>query len=227
MFLFLSKVCITKTHILLHYTRAKMNYKPSQNPTFVNECILEYIDNVMYDECETKQDIWTIDKIVSCEKFGSTICKKCSENKDKLASLVRGFKTNYDEYMTETTDSVPLSRTKFMPKLNRETTPYKEVYYKVRSKIFNFGMNDLFLNCSAKENCVNNEGNYWTPCIIFNLGEMLFKSKFEPICEHCKSNWKLVSLKIDNLVLESNMELLERRLYHELHLNKVIPSSKW
>lgn len=201
-----------------------MNYKPAQNPEFVNECILEYIDYVMHPECETHTDNWTLDKIVSWERFGSSICIKCSENKDKLAHMIHDFKAKYDVCMTETTDSAPDCRAKFMPKMNRETTPYKDVYYKIRSKVERLGMNDLFLNCCSKENCVNNKGNYWTPDSIFNLGELLFTDKFEPKCEPCKHNWSIISLKIDNLVLESNIELLEKGLFH---VNKVIPSCKW
>jgi hypothetical protein len=196
-----------------------MNYKSAQNPEFVNECILEYIDYVMAPDCETQKEDWTLDKIVSWERFGSSICRKCSENKDKLAPMIHDFKAKYDVCMTKTTESYV--DTEYMPKMDRKTTPYKDVYYKIRSKIEEFGMNNLFLNCCAKENCVNNKGNYWTPDIIFNVGEMLFTCNekiFIPKCEPCKHNWSTISLKIDILVLESNMELLEKRNTYNMEL---------
>lgn len=191
-----------------------MNYNSAHNPEYVNECILEYIDYVMHEECETKKDVWTLENIFSWQRYGTTICNKCTENKDKLCGMVHGFKDDYDRLMK---NKDPCFRV-FMPKLNRKTTPYKDVYYKIRSNIVNIGLNELYPNCCGVKHCINivREANAWNFKSLFKLGELLFTGTFEPKCITCKHTWELATQKIDIMVLEFNMELLQLQMEHKI-----------
>jgi len=195
-----------------------MNYNPNQNPKYVTECILEYIEEVMEYECETGKDSWNIQNIFSGSRCGYNICKKCQCNKDKLSCMVNEFKDQYDSLMI-LNDYVGKHRV-FMPKLNRDTTPYKDVYYNIRNKIVQLGQYDLYSNCCGAENCIyiNNKDKSWDDNSEFALGELLFAGDFEPNCDTCKQNWAIINLKIDNMVLDSNIKLLELQISHKFEI---------
>jgi len=73
------------------------NYNPDHEPTDINELILQHIDYVMHEECETKKDEWTLKKILSWERFVMTICATCHKNRDKLIyQLIPQYKQEYD-----------------------------------------------------------------------------------------------------------------------------------
>lgn len=193
-----------------------MDYNPAHNPEYVNECILEYIDDVMHEECQTENDRWNLENIFSQQRCGSIICNKCTENKDKLYEMVYKFKNDYDKKMIKI--DANWLWLEFMPKLNRKTTPYKDVYYKIRSQIVDIGLNELYSNCCGVEHCINidREGNAWNFESLFKLGELLFTGAFEPKCITCKHKWELATQKIDIMVLESNMELLQLQMEHKI-----------
>jgi len=193
-----------------------MNYNPTHNPEYVNECILEYIDDVMHVECQTQKDIWTLEKIISWERFGLSICNKCHENKDKLSFMVHKFKDDYDKKMIKRDTNRLLLE--FMPKLNRKTTPYKDVYYKIRDPIIDIGLYELYPKCCGDKHCISIDrtDNSWNHESLFKLGELLFSGAFEPKCTTCKHTWSLATQKIDIMVLESNMELLQLKMEYKL-----------
>jgi hypothetical protein len=197
-----------------------MNYNPAHNPEYVNECILEYIDNVMHVECQTQKDVWNLSNIFSWQRYGSTICNKCHDNKDKLYLKIHKFQEDYDNLMV--LEDYEGEHRVFMPKLNRKTTPYKDVYYKIRGQIEQIGMYELYPKCCNAKNCTstNRADNSWNFDNMFKLGELLFTGSFEPKCITCKHTWELVTLKIDIMVLESNMELLQLQMEHKLKYSK-------
>jgi hypothetical protein len=115
------------------------NYNPKYEPTAINELILEHIDFVMHEECETKQDVWTLEKILSWERFGSTICERCHENREKLLyRLIRKWQDEYD----------------YKGVIRRGVTEYRELPYNIKSlcqriamdtvKLREWDLNDLY-----------------------------------------------------------------------------------
>lgn len=156
-----------------------MNYKPAQNPTYVNDRIQEYIDTVMHPNCETGKDKWTVESMVSWERFGSTICRKCHDNREHAHYLIRNeYMPAYDRVCTQWLDP--------------ETTPYRELPYEVRGKIETIGMEHIS-NVAAYTH-----GSYYTTSPWVQQRRYTEKI-FEPTCiettvkgqSYAKNSWTL------------------------------------
>jgi len=97
------------------------NYNPEHEPTYINELILQHIDYVMHEECEKKDtphaDNWTLRNILSWERFGSTICKRCYENREELLyRLIQKWKSEYN----------------YTGIVRRGVTEYRELPYEIK-----------------------------------------------------------------------------------------------
>ena len=94
------------------------NYNPNHEPSDINEKIIEYIDDVMHEECEQPQDDeWTLKNILSWERFGMTICRTCYENREKLLyQLIRQWQDEYD----------------YTGVIRRGVTEYRELPYEIK-----------------------------------------------------------------------------------------------
>lgn len=105
------------------------NYNPKHQPSAINELILQYIDYTMNEECEKSDgDNWTLAKILSWERFGSTICETCSKNREKLLNqLIQKWKSEYD----------------YIGVIRRGVTEYKELPYKIKWMCQKIAMNNV------------------------------------------------------------------------------------
>ena len=162
-----------------------MNYKPEQNPQAVNNRIQNYIDTVMHPGCTKhwrKKDQWTVEKMVSWERFGSTICNECFENRERLHMMVQGFKTDYD------------AQCRLI--INRATTPYSELPYSIRGKISSLGISDAGLTTINMDT-------------IYEIGKLTYTQKYEEIANTPveKTYWK-----IDQIIANWNINLLTQRV---------------
>ena len=126
------------------------NYNPDHEPTDINELILQHIDYVMDEECEKKDtpeaDNWTLKKILSWERFGSTICYTCHENREKLLhQLIRKWQCEYD----------------YTGVIRRGETEYRELPYKIKS----------FCQRIAIDNV---KQDTWTPNKLYEYGRKFY-----------------------------------------------------
>ena len=105
------------------------NYNPNHEPTDINELILQYIDYTMNEECEKSVgDNWTLKKILSWERFGTTICDTCHNHREKLLNqLIREWQSEYD----------------YTGVIRRGVTDYKELPYKIKWMCERIAMNNL------------------------------------------------------------------------------------
>jgi hypothetical protein len=102
------------------------NYNPNHEPTDINELIMQYIDYTMNEECE--EDEWTLKKILSWERFGSTICETCHNNREKLLyQLIRQWQSEYD----------------YNGVIRRGVTEYRELPYEIKWMCQNIAMNNV------------------------------------------------------------------------------------
>lgn len=123
------------------------NYNPKHQPTDINELILEHIDFVMYEECEKEpKDNWTLERILSWERFGSTICATCYENREQLLyRLIRQWKSEYD----------------YTGVIRRGVTEYRELPYKIKYFCQNIAMKNVKLDV-------------WTPNDDYEYGRKFY-----------------------------------------------------
>jgi hypothetical protein len=103
------------------------NYTPNYNPTTINKQILEYIDLTMHEKCKVG-DVWTIERILSWERFGNTICETCDNNREHLLyQLIQKWKHEYDY------DGV----------IMRGVTKYNELPYAIKRLCESIAMNNV------------------------------------------------------------------------------------
>lgn len=180
-----------------------MNYNPEQNPTYVNDRIQEYIDTVMHPNCETGKDKWTVESMVSWERFGSTICRKCHDNRERLHMMVNKFKDDYDAHVIETL------------LVDRQTTPYSEVPYQIRIKCERAIMDFEFEIYRLYNAAVFLPGkNGWTPDLLYKAGKSMFNPALcSPNLSEFGQEFITVNSIIDNAVYMWN-------LYHLRHINR-------
>lgn len=131
------------------------NYNPEHEPSDVNEMILGYIDFVMDEECEKKgtpeADNWTLKKILSCERFGMTICKRCFENREKLLyQLIAQYKQEYD----------------YTGVIRRGITEYRELPYEIKRFCQGIAMNHVRLPV-------------WTQTDVYEYGRKFYMREIE------------------------------------------------
>jgi len=180
-----------------------MNYNPEQHPKYVNQRIQEYIDTVMHPQCKTHQDKWTVASMVSWERFGSTICSKCNENRERLHMMVNGFKSDYDVQAKGTL------------LIDRKTTPYSEVPYQIRGTCeiaimdFEFAIYRkygmaLFLRSPTAS---------WTPDLLYTVGQSMFSQNSLSSSDLSTYRQELISLnaRIDNAVAQWNTCVLQNK----------------
>lgn len=180
-----------------------MNYKPEQNPKYVNQRILDYIDTVMHPQCITQADKWTIESMVSWKRFGSTICHKCSENRERLHMMVNGFKDEYDAHVKGTMW------------LDRKTTPYSDVPYSVRgtceAALMDFEF-DIYRRCNG---VVFLPGNtVWTPDLLYTAGSTVFRERLSfknALSRDFIKKINALNLKINNDVKSWNLNVLQHK----------------
>lgn len=132
------------------------NYNPDHEPTDINELILHHIDNVMDEECEKKDtpeaDTWTIKRILSWERFGSSICATCDKNKDLMIyMLMPEWKCNYD----------------YIGVIQRGVTEYRELPYKIKYFCQRIAMNNVKLD------------EAWTPNSLYEYGRKFYMREIE------------------------------------------------
>jgi len=122
------------------------NYNPDHEPTDINELILQHIDYVMHEECETKADEWTLKKILSWERYGMTICATCYTNREKLLyELIRKWKS---EYM-------------YKGVIRRGITEYRELPYNIKSLCQKIAINNV-------------NQDTWTPITLYEYGRKFY-----------------------------------------------------
>ena len=162
-----------------------MNYNPEQNPDYVNNRIQNYIDTVMHPGCTKhwrKKDQWTVAKMVSWERFGSTVCDNCYENRERLHMMVQGFKTDYD--------------TQCRLIINRATTPYSELPYTIRNQIADLGISDVGATDIDMDT-------------IYEIGKGTYTQNFDEIVKTPveKTYWK-----IGQIISNWNLNILMKRV---------------
>jgi hypothetical protein len=127
------------------------NYNTEHEPTDINKLILEHINIVMDEECETKADTWTLKKILSWERFGMTICKSCHDNREKLLyKLIPKYKQEYD----------------YTGIIQRGVTKYRDLPYKLKCFIQGIAMNNVRLST-------------WTPDDMYAYGRKFYMRETE------------------------------------------------
>ena len=127
------------------------NYNPEHEPTEINELILHHIDDVMHEECKKngtpEADIWTLKRILSWERFGSTICHTCDTNREKLLyQLIQKWKGEYD----------------YTGVIRRGVTEYRELPYEIK----------YFCQRIAMENVLIKD--VWTPSTLYEYGRKFY-----------------------------------------------------
>ena len=129
-----------------------------------------------------KKDQWTVAKMVSWERFGSTICNNCYENRERLHMMVQGFKTDYD--------------TEYRLIINRVTTPYNELPYIIRSQIADLGISDVGATIIDIDT-------------IYEIGKGTYTQKFDEIVKTPveKTYWK-----IEQIISNWNFNVLVQRV---------------
>jgi hypothetical protein len=131
------------------------NYNPDHEPTDINELILQHIDYVMHEECEKKdtsvEDTWTLKKILSWERFGSTICRTCDANREKLLyQLIQKWKDEYD----------------YTGVIRRGETEYRELPYEIK----------YFCQRIAIDNV---KQDTWTPMSLYEYGRKFYMGEIK------------------------------------------------
>ncbi len=180
-----------------------MNYNPEQHPKYVNQRIQEYIDTVMHPQCKTHQDKWTVASMVSWERFGSTICRQCYENRERLHMMVNGFKSDYDTQSNATLW------------LDRQTTPYSEVPYQIRGACeaavmdFEFA---IYRNYKATL-FLNSNTMTWSPDLLYEGGNYMFSASLPCWSDLSKYQQEFITLnaRIDNAVSKWNVIVLHNK----------------
>lgn len=183
----------------------KMNYKPAQNPQVVNDRIQNYIDTVMHPGCtkpDLEKDKWTVDKMVSWERFGMTICNACRDNRERLHILVNGFKEDYDAN----------AKTELI--INRTMTLYRELPYCIKGALETIGR-QLFANgiSSLGETIIQATNGYqiWDLENSRKVGEIVF-SKLGQSPEFMYPEYELANLRVEQIISNWNIGVLERRI---------------
>ncbi len=178
-----------------------MNYIPEHNPDYVNNQIQEYIDTVMHPGCKQhwrKKDQWTVAKMVSWERFGSTICMNCYTNREILHTKVNGFKTEYDKQCQII--------------INRETTLYRDLPYKIKRALEGMGM-ELFPNghnTFSEQIVPNSDGTLiWDIENLRKVGELVFKHLGGE--EFNYPQWETANLKVEQIISNWNITVLAQQ----------------
>lgn len=175
-----------------------MNYNLEQNPKYVNQRIQDYIDTVMHPQCKTQTDKWTIDSMVSWERFGPTICNACYENRERLHKMVNGFKNDYDTHSKGTLW------------LDRKTTPYSEVPYVIRGTCELIGMklfNTIQSTYGIQIFTNTNGWNSWDMNSIYMAGQTAFLASSHA-WTYSDPEIEITNSKIDQLVCSWNLNVL-------------------
>jgi len=179
-----------------------MNYKPEQNPEYVNNRIQEYIDTVMHPGCETGKDKWTIESMVSWERFGSSICRKCHANRERAHYLIR------NEYMPAYDRECTLW-------LDRKTTQFKELPYKLRDKIEDIGMTLSNLLSESGISLFPHTAGWtaWDQESIFKAGQYVYSistpEEHYIVGVYCKI--KKSKDKVDTIIADWNAKVQKRK----------------
>ncbi len=180
-----------------------MNYIPEQNPTYVNNRIQEYIDTVMHPNCETGKDKWTVESMVSWERFGMTICRKCHDNRERAHYLIRNeYMPAYDRVCTLW--------------LDRKTTPYRELPYEVRGSLESIGMH--LYNTALSEYGISlfphTAGwQSWDMDAIFNAGQYAFSTAGIDVktSDYMTSQVEQECIKINSIINGWNAKVQKRK----------------
>ncbi len=179
-----------------------MNYIPENNPDYVNKCIQEYIDTVMHPGCKQhwrKKDQWTVAKMVSHERFGSTICMNCYTNREILHTKVNGFKTDYDKQCQII--------------INRETTQYRDLPYKIKGTLECIGMQVFANGINILGERIIPADNGWQVWDMENLrkvGELVFKQLGTE--QYNYSEYETANLKVQQIISNWNITVLAQQV---------------
>ncbi len=179
-----------------------MNYIPENNPDYVNKCIQEYIDTVMHPGCskpDPEKDKWTVAKMVSWERFGSTICMNCYTNREILHTKVNGFKTDYDKQCQII--------------INRETTQYRDLPYKIKGTLECIGMQVFANGINILGERIIPADNGWQVWDMENLrkvGELVFKQLGTE--QYNYSEYETANLKVQQIISNWNITVLAQQV---------------
>lgn len=179
-----------------------MNYIPEHNPDYVNNQIQNYIDNVMHPGCskpDPEKDKWTVAKMVSWERFGSTICMNCYTNREILHTKVNGFKTDYDKQCQII--------------INRETTQYRDLPYKIKGTLECIGMQVFANGINILGERIIPADNGWQVWDMENLrkvGELVFKQLGTE--QYNYSEYETANLKVQQIISNWNITVLAQQV---------------
>ncbi len=179
-----------------------MNYIPEHNPDYVNNQIQNYIDTVMHPGCKQhwrKKDQWTVAKMVSWERFGSTICMNCYTNREILHTKVNGFKTDYDKQCQII--------------INRETTQYRDLPYKIKGTLECIGMQVFANGINILGERIIPADNGWQVWDMENLrkvGELVFKQLGTE--QYNYSEYETANLKVQQIISNWNITVLAQQV---------------
>jgi hypothetical protein len=179
-----------------------MNYIPEHNPDYVNNLIQNYIDTVMLPGCKQhwrKKDQWTVAQMVSWERFGMTICNNCYDNRERLHMIVHDFKEEYDKQCQII--------------INRETTAYRDLPYKIKGSLEGIGMEIFPKGYKIINDRIipNSDGTQiWDPENIRKVGELVYTKLSTE--QFANLQWETANLKVEQIISNWNISVLTKQV---------------